>query len=231
MCDKSNTCGKTIKTIINAFGNEEVQTCVLEKSHKGRCSYKWVTYLKNLKNLQKVDLEKLIDKIHKASYMTNGETAKNSPIINRTYRYIAKNEKGENLIPVTGKEKQILKEQGKFRVAVRKDELATFEECQKVEEQLVCEVLKVFSEDTSHECFFCGETFTPHNFISKNRKDPNSAQHGHINPLSDNVYNHKSGNVSWIHRECNLMQSDGSIEEKYKKMKKVVEYQQKKYGF
>jgi hypothetical protein len=160
--------------------------------------------LKNIEGYDENDIQSLADKIFKAAYMTNGETAKNSPIVNRTYRFLAQNENGEKLIAVTGKEKRLLKENGKFRIAVRKDELSTFKDCQKIEKELVDEVTKVLLGSSSHTCFYCGGEFTVNDFIGKNRKDPNAAQHGHIEPLSDETVKHISGNVSWIHRECNL---------------------------
>ena len=224
-------CEKVIKIFVNNFGVKESQTCVLSHGHKGRCSYKWTNSLKNIEGYDENDIQSLADKIFKAAYMTNGETAKNSPIVNRTYRFLAQNENGEKLIAVTGKEKRLLKENGKFRIAVRKDELSTFKDCQKIEKELVDEVTKVLLGSSSHTCFYCGGEFTVNDFIGKNRKDPNAAQHGHIEPLSDETVKHISGNVSWIHRECNLIQSDSSISEKFKKLKKIVEYQQEKYGF
>lgn len=224
-------CEKVIKIFVNNFGVKESQTCVLSHGHKGRCSYKWTNSLKNIEGYDENDIQSLADKIFKAAYMTNGETAKNSPIVNRTYRFLAQNENGEKLIAVTGKEKRLLKENGKFRIAVRKDELSTFKDCQKIEKELVDEVMKVLLGSLSHTCFYCGGEFTVNDFIGKNRKDPNAAQHGHIEPLSDETVKHISGNVSWIHRECNLIQSDSSISEKFKKLKKIVEYQQEKYGF
>ena len=231
MCLTNELCGKKIKTFVNVFGDEETQTCVKNNGHKGRCSYKWTHMLNDVEGYDKGDLKSLADKIDKSSYMTNGETAHNSPIVNRTTRFLAQNENGEKLIPVTGEEKRLLKEEGKFRIAVRKDELSTFTDCQKIEKDLVDEVMKVLCCLSSHCCFFCLEEFTVDDFIGKNRKDPNAAQHGHINPLSDKEVRHLSGNVSWIHRECNLIQSDSSLMEKHKKLKKIVEKKQKMYGF
>lgn len=231
MCTNNKICGKTIKTIINVFDEEEVQKCVLENGHKGRCSYKWTKYLLKVDGYNLKDIERIIDKIEKASYSTNGETAENSPIINRTLRYRARKEDGTKLIPVNGAEKRILKEEGKFRVAVRKDELSTFKNCQEIEKDLVCEVISVLNKTNPHKCYFCGGDFTVDDFIGKDRKSPTSAQHGHKEPLSDDKVNHVSGNVSWQHRKCNLMQSDGSIEETYKYMKMAVKNLEEKFGF
>jgi hypothetical protein len=231
MCTKTNICNKTIKTITNVFGDVEDIKCVLDLGHKGRCSYKWNHLLKNVKGINQRDIKKLMDKIFKAAYMTNGETAQNSPIVNRTTRFLAQNEKGEKLIPVPGNEKILLKEQGKYRVAVRKDELSTFEQCQKIEKDLVHEVLNVLHKGISQSCFFCGGKFTENDFIGRDRKSPTAAQHGHIQPLSDNEIRHISGNVSWQHRRCNHMQSDASLVETYKYMKMAVENLEKNFGF
>jgi hypothetical protein len=208
MCTVSDPCGKTIKTFVNNFGNEETQHCIREQGHKGRCSYR-----PNYK-LFGDNEEKIKAKLNNAALYTAGETAENSPILNRAQRWTAK--------PLSMDEEQVLKVEGKYRVGIRKDEASTFQYCSEIERNLFRVVQKVYEgvTDNSTQCYYCGEGFDFENFLLSS-KNPASIQICHLKPLSENEIMHKPENCFWGHRQCNIIQGNQSIEEMYNRIQKI----------
>lgn len=211
------TCDKIIKQFINNFGSLETQRCVLEKGHSGRCSYR-----PNYKIFGD-DETKIKNKLNNSALQTAGETAKNSPILNRAPRWSAQ--------PISMEEEYRLKKENKFRVGIRKDEAAPFENCTKIEQKLYLVISKVYSgiSDDSTCCQICGEQFKYPEFLLS-AKDPNSIQLCHEEPLNEDFVMHNEENCFWGHRQCNSMQGNHSIPSMMKKMEKIVEYQNKKKG-
>jgi len=208
-------CNKLIKSFTNNFGNEESQCCIREKNHKGRCSYR-PDY-----RIFGSDETKIKNKLNNSALSTAGETAKNSPILNRATRWLAK--------PITMLEEYKLKKEGKFRVGIRQDEASSFENCTKIEEKLYDVVKKVYNKekDDTTCCQICGEQFSYDEFLL-GAKNPSSIQLCHEEPLSELKIMHTPDNCFWGHRQCNAMQGDHSIESMLKKMEKIVSYQNKK---
>ena len=208
-------CNTIIKTFVNNFGTEESQFCVLEVGHSGRCSYR-PDY-----KIFGTDETKIKNKINNSALSTAGETAKNSPIMNRASRWMAK--------PISMVEEYQLKKENKFRVGIRKDEAAPFENCSKIEQKLYEVVKKVYNNinDDTTCCQICGEQFKYSEFIL-GAKDPNSIQLCHEEPLNENKIMHREDNCFWGHRQCNSMQGDHSIASMMTRMEKIVEYQNKK---
>ena len=208
-------CGNIIKTFVNNFGVEESQICVRKWGHRGRCSYS-PDY-----SIFGDDETKIKNKLHNGALSTAGETAKNSPILNRAQRWNAK--------PISMSEEYQLKKDGIFRVGIRKDEASSFENCFNVEHKLYDIVKKVFNGefDSTTCCQICGEQFEYSDFLLGS-KNPKSIQLCHEEPLSEDKVMHTKENCFWGHRQCNAMQGDHSIESMMEKMKKIVEYQNKK---
>lgn len=208
-------CEKVIKVFVNNFGFKESQICVREHGHKGRCSYR-PDY-----TIFGSDENKIKNKLQNGALSTAGETAKNSPIVNRALRWNSK--------PISASEETKLKKQGIFRVGIRKDEASSFENCSKIEHKLYNVVKKVFNGevDSTTCCQICGEQFEYHDFLL-GAKNPKSIQLCHEEPLSENKIMHTEENCVWGHRQCNAMQGDHSIESMLKKMEKIVEFQNKK---
>ena len=208
-------CDTKIKTFINNFGIEESQTCALRLGHFGRCSYR-----PNYKIFGEYET-KIKNKLNNAALNTAGETAKNSPIKNRAYRWNAK--------PISMKEEYELKKENQFQVGIRKDEAAPFENCSKIEHKLYLVVKKVYNDfyDETTCCQICGEQFKYSEFLL-GAKDPNSIQLCHEEPLSEDKIMHNEDNCFWGHRQCNSMQGDHSILSMMIRMEKIVEYQNKK---
>lgn len=210
-------CNKIIKEFINNFGDSETQKCILEKGHSGRCSYR-----PNFRIFGDDEI-KIKNKLNNSALQTAGETAKNSPILNRAARWSAQ--------PISMEEEYRLKKENKFRVGIRKDEAAPFENCTKIEQKLYSVVSKVYNniQDDSTCCQICGEQFKYSEFLLS-AKDPNSIQLCHEEPLNENFIMHNEDNCFWGHRQCNSMQGNHSIQSMMKKMEKIVEYQNKKKG-
>jgi hypothetical protein len=208
-------CENIIKIFVNNFGVKESQICVREFGHKGRCSYR-PNY-----SIFGPDENKIKNKLHNGALSTAGETAKNSPIINRAQRW--------NALPIPVSEEYRLKKEGIFRVGIRKDEASAFENCSKVEHKLYNVVKKVFNGefDSTTCCQICGEQLEYGDFLL-GAKNPKSIQLCHEVPLSEEKIMHTEDNCVWGHRQCNAMQGDHSIDSMMYKMKKIVEYQNKK---
>jgi hypothetical protein len=208
-------CNSKIKTFINNFGDEESQYCVLDIGHSGRCSYR-----PNYKIFGE-DETKIKNKLNNSAHNTAGETAKNSPIVNRALRWNAK--------PISMKEEFQLKKENQFRVGIRKDEAAPFENCSKIEQKLYSVVTKVFNGIQDHTtcCQICGEQFEYSEFLL-GAKNSNSIQLCHEDPLSEEKIMHNEDNCFWGHRQCNSMQGDHSIASMMIRMEKIVQYQNKK---
>jgi hypothetical protein len=208
-------CEKVIKIFVNNFGVKESQVCVREHGHKGRCSYRPDYSLFGL------DENKIKNKLSNGALSTAGETAKNSPIMNRASRWVA--------TPITMSEEYRLKKEGLFRVGIRKDEASSFENCSKVEHKLYNVVKKVFNGefDSTTCCQICGEQFEYGDFLL-GLKNPKAIQLCHEEPLNEDKVMHTEENCFWGHRQCNAMQGDHSIDSMLKKMEKIVEYQNKK---
>ena len=201
-------CEKVIKIFVNNFGVKESQICVREHGHKGRCSYR-PDYSVFGDNETKIK-----NKLNNAAVSTAGETAQNSPILNRSLRWVAK--------PITMLEERTLKSEGKYRIGIRKDEASSFKNCSEVEQKLYTVVKKVhdgITDDTT-KCFYCNEEFHFNDFLL-GAKNPNSVQICHYNPLSEEEIMHKPDNCFWGHRQCNIMQGDQSIIDMYERVVKI----------
>jgi hypothetical protein len=168
-----------------------------------------------------LDENKIKNKLSNGALSTAGETAKNSPIMNRASRWVA--------TPITMSEEYRLKKEGVFRVGIRKDEASSFENCSKVEHKLYNVVKKVFNGefDSTTCCQICGEQFEYGDFLL-GLKNPKAIQLCHEEPLNEVKVMHTEENCFWGHRQCNAMQGDHSIDSMLKKMEKIVEYQNKK---
>jgi len=215
MCDTNKICNKTIKIIKNNFDCEETQKCVLEVGHLGKCSYR-----PDYKLFGKDEI-KIKNKLNNAALSTAGETAKNSPILNRAQRWSAK--------PISILEEHQLKKEGVYRVGIRKDEASTFLNCTKTEQKLYEVVKKVYLKeyDETTCCHICGEQFKYDEFLL-GAKNPNSIQICHNEPLSEKKIMHTPENCFWGHRQCNIMQGDHSINSMMIRMKKIITYQENK---
>lgn len=208
-------CGIEIKRFVNNFGVEEVQKCILEQGHYGRCSYR-----PNYRIFGEDEI-KIKNKLNNSALSTAGETAKNSPILNRALRWSAK--------PISMLEEYQLKKENQFRVGIRKDEAAPFENCSKIEQKLYSVIKKVYENvfDETTCCQICGEQFKYSEFLLS-AKDPNSIQLCHEEPLNENNIMHNENNCFWGHRQCNSMQGDHSITSMMSRIEKIVNYQNKK---
>jgi hypothetical protein len=208
MCN-TQVCGKKIKSFINNFGLEETQNCVLESGHKGRCSYR--PDYKIFGEYQ----GKIKEKISNAALSTAGETANNSPIKNRAYRWSEP--------PISMNEETRLKKEGKFRVGIRKDEAAPFSNCTKIEKKLYETLKKTFLgiQDETTCCPYCDDQFTFEQFLL-NAKNPNSIQICHWEPLSEDEVKHNENNCFWGHRQCNITHGDQNIPDLIQRLKKMV---------
>jgi hypothetical protein len=208
MCTKNNVCNKVIKTFINNFGVEEIQYCVNEGGHKGKCSYR-----PNYKLFGAYET-KIKNKLYNAALSTAGETAKNSPILNRALRWVGK--------PITGLEERKLKSEGIYRVGIRKDEASYFKNCSEVEIKLYEVVKKVYDgiSDETTKCYYCNEDFNFDDFLLGS-KNPNSVQICHLNPLNEDKVMHNVDNCFWGHRQCNIIQGDQPIFDMFQRIQKI----------
>lgn len=215
MCVQTRSCGNPIKTFVNNFGFEETQVCILEIDHIGKCSYR-----PDYKIFGK-DETKIKNKLNNAALSTAGETAKNSPILNRGQRWSSK--------PLSMTEEYHLKKEGKYRIGIRKDEAAPFKNCSEIEMKLYDVVKKVHSgtQDETTRCNICGEHLEYNQFLL-NAKNPNSIQICHNEPLNENEIMHNVDNCAWGHRGCNIMQGDNSILTMMERMTKIMNYQNSK---
>lgn len=208
MCVDNKICGKTIKTFINNFDIEESQFCVKDSGHKGRCSYR-----PDYKIFGSNEV-KIKNKLNNSALSTAGETAQNSPILNRALRWLAK--------PISMIEERSLKAKGQYRVGIRKDEASTFKNCSEVEQKLYQVVKKVHNgvSDETTKCYYCDGEFSFDDFL-KGSKNPDSIQICHLNPLSENEVMHNADNCFWGHRQCNIIQGDQTIMETYKRVNQI----------
>jgi len=76
------------------------------------------------------------------------------------------------------------------------------------------------------KCRICSCDFKIEDFNQIQGDEDNWIQIGHIVPPTDDITTaHKSGNCHWVHRWCNLIQSDNTEEEMFKKLKLILENQ------
>ena len=78
----------------------------------------------------------------------------------------------------------------------------------------------------SLSCRICGEPITAKHFITAHgSSDGSSVQLGHIiPPTGKNETAHRSGNVQWIHRDCNIIQGEKTELETLEKLERIVLY-------
>jgi hypothetical protein len=189
--------------------------CSLPKGHEGRCA---VYPLKKLAERLGV-----FATLQNAAFSTAGATAANSPIKNRASRWFE--------IQISVEEEAKLKKEGKFRIGIRKSEFATNETCREIYLEMLGQILNMsncpeLSEDEIKEvrlygielnkpkttCKICEKELDFLKFKSY-QDDSDKLESGHLVPLSDLEYNHKSGNLHWLHRRCNIAQNNYSVEE------------------
>lgn len=223
--DSKKYCAKPIDNITNSMDQLETRYCAKHPGHTGKCSYKPTFCPEVSTKLANKDLEKkLLFKIYNAAYSTAGETASNSPIKNRGNRY--------SDIPISKEEQYLLKKEEKYRIGIRKDEASTFENCQNVAIELTESIEDIILEKNTKKskCPICLERISLEE-LGYDRYNHKSIQSCHLEPLSEDVMMHKSGNVAWGHRICNIMQNDSTIPETVERLRKIVEnHDSKKTG-
>jgi|10_taG_2_1085330.scaffolds.fasta_scaffold08960_2 hypothetical protein len=73
------------------------------------------------------------------------------------------------------------------------------------------------------KCRICKKNFKRQDFERVEGDEDNWIQIGHIIPPVDDVTTaHKSGNCHWIHRWCNLIQSDNTEEAMFQKLESIL---------
>lgn len=83
------------------------------------------------------------------------------------------------------------------------------------------------SHDGPTKCRICLETIRFDDFERDGRTDPVSIQMGHLVPLSRATGGHTANNVVWVHRRCNYIQDEQTVEETIKQLCEIV----KKHGY
>jgi len=83
------------------------------------------------------------------------------------------------------------------------------------------------SHDGLTKCPVCLETIRFHDFERDGRKDLVSIQMGHLVPLSRVTAGHTANNVVWVHRRCNYIQDEQTVEETIMQLCEIV----KKHGY
>lgn len=71
-------------------------------------------------------------------------------------------------------------------------------------------------------CPLCKQIISLNDFDRDARKDPMSVQLGHFIPLSRQNNGHNAKNVVWIHRKCNEIQSEQTMDELIKSLMNIV---------
>lgn len=77
------------------------------------------------------------------------------------------------------------------------------------------------------KCPICLEPIKLDDFNRDGRTDPFSIQMGHLVPLSKTTQGHTSDNVVWVHRRCNYIQDEQTVEETIITLSEIV----KKHGY
>lgn len=71
-------------------------------------------------------------------------------------------------------------------------------------------------------CPLCKQIISLNDFNKDGRKDPLAIQLGHFIPLSRQINGHNARNVVWIHRKCNEIQSEQTMDELIKSLMNIV---------
>ena len=77
------------------------------------------------------------------------------------------------------------------------------------------------------KCPICREPIKLDAFKRNGRVDPLSIQMGHLIPLSRTRQGHTANNVVWVHRRCNYIQDEQTVEETINTLCEIV----KKHGY
>lgn len=85
---------------------------------------------------------------------------------------------------------------------------------------------KRFTEEITC-CPVCRETICLDDFKRSGRVDPMSIQMGHLIPLSRGKDGHNAHNVVWVHRRCNYIQDEQTIEETIETLCQIL----KRHGY
>ena len=204
--------------------------CTKEFGHEGRCSYKFAA--KVIETFSPRAYHKaLLD-----TYKTPGDC---KSVKNRADRCFPEQ--------LTSKQIKILNEQGKKGVGIRRRFSSTPRDCQKILFQLVTQIMNIsgFTLDlvddelkataihlqnmygvqhhSGLECRICKEKIEIEQFEPEHSEEHNRIQIGHIVPPgTDEETAHEDGNCQWIHRWCNLIQSDNTEEDTFKKLEKIL---------
>lgn len=72
-------------------------------------------------------------------------------------------------------------------------------------------------------CPICLDVIKLDDFKLSGRTDPLSVQMGHLTPLSRIKQGHTADNVVWIHRRCNYIQDEQTVEETIDTLRGIVE--------
>lgn len=173
--------------------------CTKELGHNGSCSDR--AYATNMLNDQKI-----IEKILRDTYITPGNTTSKAVKnrANRCYR--------------PAYTKLEIEEVNKHQTncCIIKKFSSTPQDVFDIHISLVNDTLKMENGkiskletdvNSSLTCFVCKEEIFVENFYS-NKMENNHINIGHIDPKPQDIPNHISGNVAWVHRQCNSIQGD-----------------------
>lgn len=79
-----------------------------------------------------------------------------------------------------------------------------------------------FTEEITY-CPICKEIINYEDFILSGRTDPTSIQMGHLIPLSRGKEGHNIENAVWVHRRCNYIQDEQTVEETIETLRQILE--------
>lgn len=73
-------------------------------------------------------------------------------------------------------------------------------------------------------CWICGDIIDIEDFRRDARVDAQGIQMGHRTPLSRGNRQHNAKNVFWVHRSCNTMQGERTLDEVYEGMVRILRF-------
>jgi len=73
-------------------------------------------------------------------------------------------------------------------------------------------------------CWICGRTLNIEDFRRDARKEADALQLGHRTPLSRGYRQHTAKNVGWVHRSCNTIQGERTLDEVYRDMVTILQF-------
>lgn len=211
--------------------------CTKPKGHKGKCSHNHLSSL-----IQKID-KKIGSKLSMDTYNTPGNKGAAKNRADRCFP-----------VKYSKKEIWEANKRGEFGVCIPKRFSSTQEDCFEINVALTSQILAIkdleynlddFTGDSRKtlehmielssaeypnglKCRICKDYISKNDFYTKHgTSGSKSAQLGHINPHINGYDDsaHVSGNVQWIHRDCNIIQGEKTEAETFRILAEILKSQ------